>query len=251
MPTNAYIKRLLGLPGEVIAIFFGHLFRMPLEPGEQVPGTPNDVDPLRMWERENQPNKAEFGAFVRKGFETGRFQILRKPPVVMLAERRIVFDNDFQPSDLRMLKPQRWDPRDGSGWKASADRKTFSFQGDKNAEIDWLTYQHLPRPTGPIVGGSKTEHRLITNYMGYNGWNLELPNDIPMWLHNSNQLDWSGNLMLEANVTLDGTGGELWMELNRGGDRFQAKFDLATGQCTLYRVDEAGKTRELAARPTA
>src|SRR5207253_352415 len=54
----------------------------------------------------------------------------------------------------------------------------------------------------------------------------------------------AGNLMLEANVQLDGSGGEFWMELNKGVDRFQAKFDLEKGLCTLYRVDmKDGKER--------
>ena len=81
--------------------------------------------------------------------------------------------------------------------------------------------------------------------MGYNAFNLDLPHPT-----NSIQVNWAGNLMLEANVTPDGSGGEFWMELNKGIDRFQAKFDLATGQCTLFRVDEDGKSRQLDSKPT-
>ena len=250
VPTN-YIKRLIGLPGEVIAIFFGQLFRMHPEPGVPIPGTPEGVEPLNLWKKKSQPQRGrEYADFINKGFETGSFEILRKPPVVMLAERRIVFDNNFQPSDLRMFTP-RWNPRDGSAWKTSGDRKTFTFSAEKKTDknedkVDWLTYQHIPRPTGPIVGGQVPPKRLITDFMGYNAFNLDLPQPT-----NSMQVNWAGNLMLEANVTPDGTGGEFWMEVNKGIDRFQAKFDLATGQCTLFRVDEEGKARQLDSKPTA
>ncbi|HEX3316230.1 MAG TPA: S26 family signal peptidase [Gemmataceae bacterium] len=247
VPTN-YIKRLIGLPGEIIAIFFGQLFRMPAPVGAPIPGEPENIPPLDKWAEGSQPHGHEYADFIRKGFETGSFEILRKPPVVMLAQRRIVFDNNFQPSDLRMFTP-RWNPRDGSAWKSSGDRKTFTFGHEKKAEnadkVDWLSYQHLPRPTGPIVGGMVVQKRLITDFMGYNSFNLEPP------ATNSIQVNWAGNLMLEANVTTDGTGGEFWMEVNKGIDRFQAKFDLATGQCTLFRVDEEGKARQLDAKPTA
>ena len=252
VPIN-YIKRLCGLPGEVIAIFFGQLFRMTPDPAVPVPGAPKDVNPLNLWMSANQPSGDQFSDFVNKGFETGSFEMLRKPPVVMLAERRIVFDNNHQPSDLKML-PARWSPAEKSGWKASSDRKTLTFRAEKDAvkegEVDWLTYQHIPRPEGPVVGGITPRPRLITDAMGYNAFNLDLPEEFREY-RNSIHVNWAGNLMLEANVTPDGSGGEFWMELNKGIDAFRAKFDLATGQCTLFRIGEDGKARQLDAKPTA
>jgi signal peptidase I len=249
VPVN-YIKRLMGLPGEIVAIFFGQLFRMTPDPAVPIPGAPKDVPPLDLWTKAAQPRGTEYTDFVNKGFETGAFEIIRKPPVVMLAMRRIVFDNNFQPSDLKML-PARWSPAEKSAWKSSSDRKTFTFRADRDGDVDWLTYQHLPRPEGPPVGGRNPKPVLITDTMGYNSYNLDLPQDQEFaFSHNSVHVNWAGNLMLEANVTPDGTGGEFWMEVNKGIDRFQAKFDLATGMCTLFRVDEEGKARQLDARQT-
>src|ERR1043165_2864675 len=103
-PKN-YIKRLLGLPGELIAIFFGRLYRW-------VPG-PNDSPPfddinggkvnpdhlhLHAWMHKDEPpvhDWFEEGRDARTGKER-RFEILRKPPHVMMALRRIVYDNDYQ-----------------------------------------------------------------------------------------------------------------------------------------------------------
>jgi len=48
-------------------------------------------------------------------------------------------------------------------------------------------------------------------------------------------LYWVGDLMLECNLTVDQPKGQFWMEVNKGVDRFQARFDLATGVCSLYR----------------
>jgi signal peptidase I len=51
---------------------------------------------------------------------------------------------------------------------------------------------------------------------------------------------WVGDLMLECAVKIDKAEGELWLELSRASDRFQARFDLATGQCQLVRLPKDG-----------
>src|SRR5436190_5390268 len=48
VPTN-YIKRLMGLPGEILAIFFGQIFRLTPPPGEAVPFLDDKVAPLALW----------------------------------------------------------------------------------------------------------------------------------------------------------------------------------------------------------
>jgi signal peptidase I len=56
--------------------------------------------------------------------------------------------------------------------------------------------------------------------------------------------------MLECEVTLKKAQGELWLELVKGVDRFQAHWHLASGRCTLVRLGTKGKIQELADRPT-
>jgi signal peptidase I len=245
VPTN-YIKRLLGLPGEILAIFFGQLFRTTPEPGVPVPGSREDKgDATSLWMLEKQPDAHEFGPYARAAFEAGKFEIVRKPPTVMMAMRRIVYDNNHQASDLKDLTP-RWNPRTGSAWSTSADRRTFKFtpteaKDAKNAagdDADWLTYQHLLRPAPPIVANAKLQPQLITDFLGYNAYNVE-PNLV------SDSGNWVGSLMLEANVTVNSPTGEFHMELSRGRDRFRAKWEVASGECTLLRIRDDGKTEEL------
>jgi signal peptidase I len=244
-PKN-YIKRLMGLPGEIIAIFFGRLFRF--APPGGVPPYPDHTDPKinakDLWKktmmRENDPDS-------RKLFEDGRFEIIRKTPEVMLALRRIVYDNDHPAKDMTQFP--RWAPAKGSGW--SADKQHgFSHPGDKSERPDWLRYRHLVRPKdGPPNG--KLE--LITDFMGYNTYvsgghdHTPLPN-------------WAGDLMLECQLEATGADGEFWLELSKSNNRFRARWDLGSGMCTLFKVPhaeapdnkdlQAGQPIELDSKPT-
>ena len=249
VPKN-YIKRLLGLPGEIIAIFFGRLYRVPApEPGK--PPYFNDlaakeIDPNNLWRRgagggfhENESNAL---------FDAGKFEIIRKPPEVMMAERRIVYDNDFPAKDLLGAGWQRWHAAGGSGW--SADKAHgFIHEGTTPERIDWLRYRHILRPTDSREAPSGTRNReLITDFMGYNSivvqsmgggeWNkTPTPN-------------WVGDLMLECNVHVSKAEGELWLELSKGINRFRAKWDLASGICTLLQQGTDGKQVVLNSKPT-
>ena len=53
--------------------------------------------------------------------------------------------------------------------------------------------------------------------------------------------NWVGDLMLECNVHVTKAEGELWLELSKGINRFEAKWDLASGICTLL---QAGHGRQ-------
>ena len=57
---------------------------------------------------------------------------LRKPPQTMLALRRIVYDNDFQPKDLAKDFPgkyDRWSPSAASTWNGQFDNLNFGSTG--------------------------------------------------------------------------------------------------------------------------
>jgi signal peptidase I len=222
-PKN-FIKRLLGLPGEIIAIFFGNIFRFAPGPGEAPPYTDHSAPDAKLndlWHqiRRDDPKSQQL-------FDEGRFEIVRKTPDVMLELRRIVYDNDHPAKD--MLAYPRWAPKMGSGWKAEK-QNSFSMAATKVESVDWLRYQHLIRPgakDGPPAG--KLDPQLITDFMGYNnfqldngGWEAPSPN-------------WVGDLMVECQVEAAKSEGELWLELSKGIHRFQAKFDLGSGMCTLY-----------------
>ncbi len=148
-------------------------------------------------------------------FRLGRFVIMRKSPEVMLAVRRVVFDNDHQPKDEEALKlPPRWS---GDGWVPEGT----TFHGQAHADFSWLTYRHIVRDKGK-------EPTLISDFLGYNSYeNSEHP-------FRSTE-NWVGDLMVECEAAVEKGEGELVLELGRGVDRFQARFDLTSGICTLWR----------------
>jgi signal peptidase I len=249
VPTN-YIKRLLGLPGQILAIFFGQLFFFdPAGEGEPPPfndvADPN-INPLDLWKPPYMHMDEEP---MRTMFEAGKFHIVRKPPDVMMALRRIVYDNDYQASDLgRAFK--RWAPSEKSSWKVSDDFREFSHAGGKG-DIDWLRYEHLippserPQPPADV----KPPRQLITDFESYNQFALE--GGFPR----NPGTNWVGDLMLECKVQVDKAEGFFYMELSKGINRFRARFDLEKGLCTLFKQGpkeaKAGAWEEMASKETS
>jgi hypothetical protein len=241
VPKN-YIKRLLGLPGEILAIFFGRLFHVPAPPPGAPPhfGDINDanVDPLELWTTQYMHVNDDKS---KKLFEEGKFEPLRKPLAVLMALRRIVNDNDHQPASLKGKLPPRWNPADASAWKADdADHKVFSHTGAKAERVDWLRYQHLQRDQH----NPNPTPSLITDFMGYNAFETQRVSDDPLLPPGPIEArtpspNWVGDLMLECQVTVDKAEGEFWMELSKGIHRFRARWQLDSGTCTLFRVDYA------------
>ena len=238
VPMN-YIKRLVGLPGETIAVHGGDLYVLPPDKGLQYDDLKGAADPARreqlarqLWQtwfmHNNDPEAL-------RRFREGEFQIIRKPPQTLLAMRRIVYDNDHPAKDLHAA---RWADRDkGGAWKAD-DAHGFRL-ASADGKAHWLGYRHLLR-------GQEDRPQLITDFMGYN---TAEPRNSPTGVN------WVGDLILECEVQPDQARGELTLELSRGVDRFRARFDLASGVCTLMRVHDAGtreeKEEELDRKPTA
>lgn len=236
-PTN-YIKRLLGLPGELLAIFFGRVYRWTPPEGAPPPFVDKDVLANDLWQtasmHKNDP------ATQKTFFEQSEFEIVRKPPHVLLAMRRIVYDNDYQATDFKG-KIDRWNPEPESGWKA--DNATgFANEGKAGDQTDWLRYQHLTRRLdGSVADRGKEKPRLITDSMAYNNFNGQT----------APHPNWVGDLMIESDVEIVEPKGEFLFELNKGVFKYQARWDLATGQCTLKSIDGNGTEKELGTAMTS
>src|SRR5581483_10593529 len=156
-----------------------------------------------------------------KAFRDGKFTILHKSPEMLLAMRRLVFNNDHQPHDL-MGKAEylRWKPAED--WAADSDDapKVFRQRGASGEKAQWLRYQHLlversnvrltelPREVKP---------QLIRNYMGYNtGEPADRRNEgRPI------ETNWVGDLSLDCAAQVDAQQGDLILELSKGPDRFR------------------------------
>jgi signal peptidase I len=241
VPMN-YIKRLIGLSGETIAICGGKLYHIPSDD----PRAPHfddyeksRTDPelaANLWQLKyaHQNDRALNELWKVPGL----FQIIRKKPDNVLGMRRLVYDNDHPASDLPRSF-DRWRPAAGSGWE-SAGKNGFRNSGEGDSEVRWLRYHHLLR----TYGGQPS---LITDFMGYNTWEGGPHSGAP-------GENWASDLILECEVQVEKAAGEVVLEVAKGTDLFRARFDVASGACTLTRVrdaDQGEKTEEeLAVKPT-
>lgn len=227
-PMN-YIKRLLGLPGETIGIANGDLY---LGTGiEYAADTHRQAGrPEDWWDKDYVylNDKAAIDAW-----RAGKFNILHKPPPVMMAMRRIVYDNDHQPKDLIGKIPPRWQSAAKSwGFDKPEAPLVFKQDGGSGAEIDWLHYQHLlvdRSSQEPNPGAVNPHPQLIRNVMGYNSGKSAGP-------QMRGDEHWVGDLMLDFTVQVDAPVGEFIVELSEGAERFHARFDLANGNVSLWKV---------------
>lgn len=224
VPMN-YIKRLIGLPGETIAIQGGKIYILPANKSPRyddlaqakTPAERHDLE-QQLWQYRYMHNDDKVA---RDLFNQHQFQILRKGPDNILSMKRLVYDNDHQARDLKGKVPPRWA---GDGW--TNDEATGYLHKKNGADkLAWLHYRHLLRDRGI---DNKVEPELITDFMGYNSGGS--------FIAGSQGENWTRDLILECEMTIDQPQGELVLELARGVDRFQARFNLADGLCKLVRL---------------
>lgn len=283
-----YIKRCEGLSGETLALFRGDLYvtsslnyaHRQSNPDPKARHTPDQMfpnDESAVWLFRDSLSRMMDGQP-----RDGDFQIVRKPPAVMLEMRRIVYDNDHQATDLAAVGVRRWDIDPGGKWSGDSPSMPKSFRHDSTTDDgtwSWLTYAHRlgikPRMAAAdsrmrqemleqvghhhhrlvnVPEYPRTDDRfLITNMMGYNS-GVGDPNQELLGL--GPRLYWVSDLMLEVDVDVESDTGLFALELSKGMDRFQAVFDVGSGDCTLVRQtgltdDERRRhTRELAKRST-
>ncbi len=252
VPTN-YIKRLLGLAGETIAIFMGQLFVLPPDTIDYpVPKTPDGkiANELNWWHPEHQhvDNDKAIALFRKDATlfasDKNQFQIIRKPPSVMLAMRRIVYDNDHQAEDLKGHLPPRWASEKGVASWTTFDKTGFANDGS-NDTMQWLRYRHILRPSNwDTVTPNDKKPQLITDFLGYNSHVTTGFRDRPYFGSN-----WVGDLMLEFELEVESTDGTTVVELRQGVDRFQARFDLSDGTCQLVRLSDPNDAKEVVETP--
>jgi signal peptidase I len=233
-PGNAevnYIKRLVGRPGEHLRIYQGDLFI-----GSDGATQPSD------------------------------FKIARKPPDKILAMRQLVHDTNYDPSELYKAGfPLRWKsdkPEADGGWKADTkpdardldERYAVEAKGD---EPTWLRYHHvipdydiwheLADLEAHAQGQSKQVEfsdaeratfrpQLITDFNAYNtritrgqamqSQELRVSPD-KLGVH------WVGDLMIEADVDVAASEGQLLLDLVKGGKHFGCAIDLTTGKAKM------------------
>jgi signal peptidase I len=247
-PMN-YIKRLIGLSGETIAIHAGKVYVLDPAEGlryndaEEAAKKPDGL--LRLWQKDHMHINDDAALRLWKA---DRFHILRKDPDTVLAMMRLVFDNDHpgrisweEDAKGKLIHqeymPERWNGQ-ADGWKR--EERAFRLEDPGKGE-KWLRYSHQPDRERP------QQRELITDFMGYNTFVLRSGQDrLP-------GQNWVGDLILECEVEVpDKASGELVLELSKGIDRFQARWALGSndGLCTLYRLQAGQPKKELESKPT-
>ena len=234
--TDNYIKRMVGLPKETIRIYQGDLY-------VRRDASSND--------------KADLP-----------FSIERKPAHTIRMMRQIVHDTNRDPSVLHKAGwPLRWQKEDGNtAWEIEADASETNVQqqyvtsdpsakgeATKASDISWLRYQHTP-PTGDLWAGLEVTEKLIDKERpkligDFNSYNTRLvyknlggrpnPYRVPA---TSQGLHWVGDLLVEVDVDLRKSSGELLLELVEAGHRFRCRCNLATGKATLEIVPHGDAT---------
>jgi len=268
-----YIKRAMGFGGESLAIYRGDLFVTRSldyppdaldEHGSHLYPRPADsIDlwkPQYMYSTVAQPNPLATGLFDASrgaGFPDDRegFKVIRKGESQLLADMRLVWDNDRQPAELAGKVPPRWYavPTPGANPMAPApatwtgdNREQPKVFGHEQPELDWIRYRHLAMPwRDPVVADdphsppdleslAKQSPTPIDNFLGYNaGMTRDAAGQ--MATRDSQGMDrmWVGDLVVECKATLS-PGAEIVLELSRGVNRFQATF--VEGKVTLSRI---------------
>jgi signal peptidase I len=276
-----YIKRAMGFGGETLAIYRGELFvtkslSYPADAlddkGHQLFPRPDDT--LELWRpRFMYSNVWDTNPLAENFFEVSRlagfpkdskggFEIIRKGEEQMLADRRIVWDNDKQPKDLANLKLARWYAEarpgmkagDNLPWTGNDTNQATAFRHDK-PELDWLRYRHLAKPwrlsefdrqdqlpEGTALDGAALaaqQPTFIDNFLGYNAGRDLDPATGKVEARDRTGLDrlWVGDLILECKATFE-AGSKVILELSKGVNRFQAIFEQ--GKVTLRRIGPGG-----------
>jgi signal peptidase I len=223
VPMN-YIKRLIGLGGETIGIYYGKLYVMyGDEPSAEDRAAPQED----LWQHRfmhEDKFREELQDIDKTDPGKRRFQLLRKRPDKILALKRPVYDNDHPADDL--AGQPRWAAEKGGGWAAD-QANGFVLTPGQGAGLDWVRYSHLLRSASGDANPPRPQ--LITDFMGYNAYESGRHPQAP-------DQNWVGDLILECEVAVDQPAGEFVLELSKGVDRFRARFDLKNGTCTLLRV---------------
>lgn len=207
-PEVSYIKRLVGLPGEEIRIYFGDIY-------VKAPGAKE-------------------------------FRLERKPLRHQRAMQMMVYDDRYHPAAFKELPEwRRWSSAGarGGGWKAET-KGVYVASAPAGQEAE-LRYRHLvpdPEQWQAVLNGEKLpgppRPSLITDFYSYNS-NVSSthPDAGPSAFRDSEgvgaQPHWVGDLTASFRLKVNAPGGSVRFELVEGGVVNQCEIDLTSGVVRL------------------
>jgi signal peptidase I len=227
-----YIKRLVGLPEEVLRVYQGDIFIQPLD-------------------------------------RSADFAIERKPPDKVHAMLQPVHDTDYDPLILHKAGwPLRWSDAATSGWETFTELgdqnviQQYKFvaaeQPAADAPVAWLRYRHLIpgnddwanarnfAETGQHLVPRDTwidsvSPELITDFNPYNA-RVQREQIMFTSMHPAAQLQvapqllgmqWVPDLAVACEVDVHEAQGELLLDIVKAGQHFTCRIDLTTGVAIL------------------
>jgi signal peptidase I len=206
-PETNYIKRLIGMPDEIVRIVSGNVLTRPRNSPE---GTP--------------------------------FRVERKPLMHQRAMQILVYDDTHRPQALATdPKWQRWSGQTDGAWKEEPDA-AFVSAGGTGSGWDELRYSNLvpdPEQWEAVINNRDLPHpprpTLVTDFYSYNSSRMaDSPSDDAAWL----QPHWVGDLTLSLRIQVTSNTGKIRFELVEGGVPNRCELDVATGQATLRHGDQ-------------
>lgn len=212
--TN-FIKRLIGLPGEVVQIIDGDIFTASAKDVPEDIRAALSVPPPRGMPDARRLTPPQFEKLA------SLLQIRRKTPVAQESLWMLHYDHDFQP-DLSIpgppdFNPPVWRPEAGdSGWDASTPRVKFS---PKSNVEQWIRLEGKP----------------IEDNYGYNDVSIHKVQ------HRGKLV---GDVLISMVAVPLGGQGHLSLSLRKGADEFVARVQV-DGSVTLSRIGEREVTVEL------
>ncbi len=208
-PEVRYIKRLVGMPNEVVRIEGGDLWSRPLS-------------------------------------QEGDFQRLRRPLDHQQAMQLMVYDDAHRPAALRDdPRWQRFAPARTGDWTEPTPGEFVPADGAP----EWveLRYQHLVptqehwraiRQGAPLPGPPRP--MLITDFSSYNTDLSAVDRSVPRFAARTwFQPHWVGDLSLSLRLQVHKLEGQILLELYKGGKSNRCEIDLATAKASLYHDRQA------------
>ncbi|MEW4490111.1 signal peptidase I [Thalassoglobus sp. JC818] len=217
-PETNYIKRLAGLPNELIRIRGGNVYRI------------NEDGP----------------------------EILRKSPDKQRALQIPVYDDNFAPvAILEAGWPERWaSVREGEvgqianfvesdeGWQANRENREYTIASD-NDSLEWLRYRHfMPHPEDWVAYNNSREldprARLISDFCGYNAYTGE---GRRFDSQSANEVDlgryWVRDLTINFDLELNSVTPEsqVIFEICEGTSWYRCEINPETGEAVLSEIN--------------
>ncbi|MCG8407034.1 MAG: S26 family signal peptidase [Phycisphaerales bacterium] len=210
-----FIKRLLGLPGEVLELINGDLYTAPIE------SVPEDIQEALSRPPPTNPNEPRLTQEQERKL-AGLLKIQRKTSVAQSSLWMLHYDHDYVPRERRgrshkAFNPPYWEGRTGPDKKAwDASTPVVRFKPEEDDRLRWLSLKGRP----------------IQDDYGYN--------NVSSIQGNRQTECYVGDVRLKFTLFPGHGEGEVILALSKGTDEFRVRL-ASDGKVALEKLDRSAK----------